>query len=263
MLVVALNYRKAPAYPFPESIHDIEALFVSVLADSSLPIDPDRVAMAGWSAGGTLALAVSQLEGVRSRLQAVVPLYPALDLSITPAAKFARRRVKTALGGFRGTGKDPIIRMAGLFDWCYQPVGHNRHDPLLCPAFADREALPKNVFILAAELDMLAHESWALVSKLAGRKAPMSDQPVGGSEPVGKGALVLDDERYAFEERTGDGGRYRWLLVPDTVHGFDQSISGLVRDEELMKDARIKTDKTISIIGEWLLGGPLRLDRQT
>jgi hypothetical protein len=48
----------------------------------------------------------------------------------------------------------------------------------------------------------------------------------------------------------------RWLLVPDTVHAFDQSSIGLaVRDKVLVEDATIKTDKTMRIIGEWLLEG--------
>jgi hypothetical protein len=51
----------------------------------------------------------------------------------------------------------------------------------------------------------------------------------------------------------------RWLLVPDTVHGFDQSLIGLVaRDKVLVEDATIKTEKTMGIIGEWLLEGPFK-----
>jgi hypothetical protein len=49
------------------------------------------------------------------------------------------------------------------------------------------------------------------------------------------------------------------LLVPDTVHGFDQdNIEWLTRDPVLMEDARIKTRKVIGIIGDWLLEGPLK-----
>ncbi len=73
MVVVALNYAKAPANPFPGPISDLEALLCSALADSDLPIDTDRAALAGWSAGGNLVLAVAQLDTVRSRVKAVVP----------------------------------------------------------------------------------------------------------------------------------------------------------------------------------------------
>jgi hypothetical protein len=70
------------------------------------------------------------------------------------------------------------------------------------------------------------------------------------------GEMVLDgDERYAWED---EASGVRWLLVPDTVHGFDHKIESVVKDEVLMEDARIKTEKTMQIIGEWLLEGPFK-----
>ncbi|KAF6802763.1 alpha beta hydrolase fold protein, partial [Colletotrichum musicola] len=63
-------------------------------------------------------------------------------------------------------------------------------------------------------------------------------------------------ERFHFEVSGADGSRYKWLLVPDTIHGFDQNIAALVRDPELVEDAEIKTQKTMKIIGEWVLKAP-------
>ncbi|KAH8901613.1 alpha/beta-hydrolase [Thozetella sp. PMI_491] len=251
-LVVALNYNKAPGSPFPAPIHDVEALFLAAMEDPALPIDDTRVAMAGWSAGGNLTLTVSQLESVCSRVHAIVPLYPLTDLSVTLATKLASRRFKPALGGFRGRDSDFLARAAPIFNWAYLPAGHDSHDPLMSPYYALRSTLPKSVFVIGCELDMLAPEAWRMACKLGGRTEPKVNVAVGKDEPVGKGELVLDDERYAFEERV-DGGRYRWLLVPDTIHGFDQSIEGIARDDVLIADAKIKIEKTIAIIGEWLL----------
>ncbi|KAJ7228134.1 Alpha/Beta hydrolase protein [Mycena haematopus] len=254
MIVIALNYTKAPGSPFPRPIHDIEALFVSALADASLPIDHARVALAGWSAGGNLAAAASQLDTVRPRLRALVPIYPALDLGLDVSIKARLRQYKPALGGYRAR-PDMIVRMAGFFNWCYRPVGHDARDPLLSPLYAPRAALPAHVFVVACELDFLAHEAWRFAAKLAGRVEPRIDEVAGRAEIAGKGELILDDERFHFE-----AGTYRWLLVPDVVHGFDEARVGrLSRDPVMAEDMGIKTDKVIALIGEWLLAGPLKL----
>lgn len=258
-LVVALNYSKAPAHPFPVAIGDIEALVCSVLADTAtLPIDPSRVALAGWSAGGNLALAAAQLETVRSRVAAVVPLYPAVDFVTGAEAKARARPYKPALGGFRARDRDFLLAMTDTFQWAYVSPGQRCDDPLLSPLYAAPETLPRNVFIIACELDLLAAEAQRMACKLTGRRVPDVEEKVGDEQPLEPGVVITEgDERFAWEHRTEDGRRYRWLLVPDTIHGFDQdNIGGMVKDAVTMEDARIKTTKVIDLIGKWLLDGP-------
>ncbi|CCF45296.1 alpha/beta hydrolase, partial [Colletotrichum higginsianum] len=60
-LVVALHYWKAPWAPWPRALHDLEALYLAVVDDASLPIDKGRIALAGFSAGGNLTLCLSQM----------------------------------------------------------------------------------------------------------------------------------------------------------------------------------------------------------
>ncbi|KAK3290473.1 Alpha/Beta hydrolase protein [Chaetomium fimeti] len=266
-LVIALDYSKSPSGPFPTAIHDLEALIHCILADRTLPLDPARVAIAGFSAGGNFALAVTQLPSLRGRIRAAVPLYPLVVQAPTAAegeAKAARRRYKPALGGFRGKAEDFLLPMMRLFNWSYLAAGQRCDDPLLSPWYAPRETLPKDIFFVACELDMLAHETWRMACKLSGRRVPGLGEKVGSQEVVGKGRLITEgDERFAFEETMEDGSRYRWLLVPDTIHGFDQDgIEGLAGDPVFMEDARIKTAKTIDLIGEWLLSGPLKGDSE-
>ncbi|WYZ45997.1 hypothetical protein EsH8_IX_000222 [Colletotrichum jinshuiense] len=253
-VVIGLNYGKAPANHFPKPIYDCEELFLAALNDDSLPLDRTRVALAGWSAGGNLTLAVSQLERVKKHLTAIVPLYPVTDLSIAAEEKAKSRRYKPDLGGFRAKEKDFLLGMAPVFDWAYKVPGDSTHNPLLSPFYAPKEAFPKHIFMIGCELDMLCHEGQRLIHKVAGRQPPPA--VVGKEETVGKGELILDDERFHFEDSSSDGSRYRWLLVPDTVHGFDQHLDGLVRDPVLIEDAQIKTQKTIKMIGEWILQAP-------
>ncbi|KAL2173752.1 Alpha/Beta hydrolase protein [Thermothelomyces heterothallicus CBS 202.75] len=262
-LVIALDYSKGPRHRFPAAVHDVEALVGCILADRSLPVDAARVAVAGWSAGGNLVLAASLLPSLRGRIRAAVPVYPLLDRATATAVKTRTRRYKPALGGFRARDGDFVAPMMGLFDWASLRPGQRCDDPVVSPSYAPREHLPAAVFLIGCELDVLAHEAWRMACRLAGRRVPSLDEPVGREEPGGKGELVTGgDERFAWEEETAeeDGGlRVRWLLVPDTVHGFDQSnIEGLVKDPVFMEDARIKTAKVIDLVGEWLLSGPLQ-----
>ncbi|KAH6631362.1 Alpha/Beta hydrolase protein [Chaetomium tenue] len=265
ILVIALDYTKAPTGPFPTAIHDLAALIPCILADRTLPIDTTRVALAGWSAGGSLALSVAQLPAVRDRIRALVPMYPLVEHAPTReggVAKAARRRYKPALGGFRAREGDFVLPMMSLFNWAYLEPGQQCDEPLLSPFFARREELPRCIFFVACEMDMLAHEAWRMACKFAGRRVPGYEEKVGCEEVVGKGRLITEgDERFAFEEMTEDGSRYRWLLVPDMIHGFDQdNIEGLTGDPVFMEDARIKTAKIIDPIGDWLLSGPLKAD---
>ncbi|KAK0742099.1 Alpha/Beta hydrolase protein [Apiosordaria backusii] len=256
-LVVALNYSKAPGSPFPKPVYDLEAVIQLVLADTTLPIDFDKIAMAGWSAGGNLTLAVSQLDTIKLHIKAVVPLYPVTDFVPTQRVKCEGRRYKPELGGFRGNTKDYLLSLSPLFNWAYLNPGTDYHDTLLSPSHAKREALPKNIFMIACELDMLAPEAWRMICSLAGKRVPRDDEVIGRQAINKEGELItVNDDRYAWEEviKTDGGARYRWMLIPDQIHGFDQdSISHMVgNDEECLKDAKKKTEKMIEIIGEWL-----------
>jgi acetyl esterase/lipase len=293
-LVISLNYSKAPWAPFPTALHDLEALLLSALADESLPIDRSarttrdrhslsRVAVLGFSAGGNLAMGVCQLPSVRAHKNApsaVVSLYGNLDLSVPAHKKLENRPFKPELDLPRGDEIDGLIGLIPSFEWSYVPYGHDLCDPFLSPAFAQRENLPPFVGLVAAELDILAHESWRVAGRLAkegadvhglpgrGRTVPKrrSKDPkmrVCGRRDVARRKGVLEglslseagdkpDERFAFEENWDDGG-VKWLLVPDVVHGFDNvHIRAVMGGEETIKDAELKTAAYVRELGQWL-----------
>lgn len=183
-------------------------------------------------------------------MKALVPIYPVTDFSIPPERKPATRRFKPELGGFRAKGTDYLMPFAGLFDWAYCPAGGDAKDPGLSVGYVEREAIPKSVFVVGCEMDMLGHEGWRLACKLGGKEVMGK---VVGREEVGKrGELEVDDERFFWEAKRDDGGVVRWLLVPDVLHGFDMDLAGIGADEEALEDGRLKADKMRTMIGEWL-----------
>lgn len=256
-LVVAVNYAKAPANPFPGPLSDLEAQINAVFADEELKphIDPAKVGLVGFSAGGNLCLTISQFPSIRERITAgIVPIYPVTDLSITPQQKATTRHYKTALHGARGTTRDPLLALADAFDWSYIPVGQNLRDPLLSPVYADRSALPERVWIIGCELDMLGHEAWRLACRLTGRQVPGLDQRIGQEAPEASGKLgaliTTGDQRFAWEEKNRDG-EVKWLCIADAGHGFDMP-GAMGADEKTSEDGLLKRDEIIRLAGEWL-----------
>ncbi|KAM0540921.1 hypothetical protein ACHAPJ_013450 [Fusarium lateritium] len=154
VLVVALNYTKAPHARFPTPTYDLEQLILAALSDSSLPIDKDRVALAGASAGGNLALSVSTLpsmcgsgDGVR-RIKTIIPMYPVVDMSVRRDYKTRTRQYKPSLGGFRAKPNDYLLRLSPVFDAAYTLPSQDLKDPLLSPIYAPKDQLPPNIFLL-------------------------------------------------------------------------------------------------------------------
>ncbi|KAF4342472.1 triacylglycerol lipase [Fusarium beomiforme] len=261
VLVIALNYSKAPLVRFPTPTYDLEALILAVLSDSSLPIDHDRVALMGSSAGGNLALSVSILpsmngsgDGVR-RIKTVIPMYPVVDKSLRRDYKARMRRYKPSLGGTRAKAKSIFLGITPALDAAYTLPTQDLRDPLLSPIYALKDSLPPNIFFLGIELDRLAGETWRMVCDLTGRDA--GNEAVG-QEAVGAGGkLILDDERFSFVKKTQDEN-YRWLLVPDQVHAYDHyaRLRMLNGDKEMWDDAEMKTREVQKEIGKWLFDGP-------
>lgn len=114
ILVVSINYLKAPQHPFPSLVDSAIALTRAVLADSDLPYDPKKVAIGGFSAGGNLCLAVAQPPDIREKVQALVPIYPRTDFSKRYEGEYRRNK----------EGKmDMLKSISPVFNWAYIPPG--------------------------------------------------------------------------------------------------------------------------------------------
>ncbi|KAM7183113.1 Alpha/Beta hydrolase fold [Naviculisporaceae sp. PSN 640] len=273
-IVIALNYAKAPGSPFPGPVNDLEALTIAILSapttDLGLPahisIDTSRVSIAGLSAGGNLSLALCHrlssspsFSTLGITISAVIPIYPVLDFTTPVEIKTRLRQYKPSLGGFRGKPTDYLTAMAPVFNWAYIHAGENLKNPELSPFFVEQDKLPKNVFVVGCELDLLGHEAWRFANRLAGREVPRLEEKIGREEVAERGKVLVkgdSEEKFGWERQLDGGRRIKWLLVPDTVHGFDQDLAMLVGgDKEILEDAKLKTEELIGVIGDWLADG--------
>jgi acetyl esterase len=89
-VVVSVDYRLAPEHRYPAALDDCEAATIWAAAHAGeLGADPDRLGVAGDSAGGNLAAAVSQRAQQRAgpAIKAQALVYPATDFtSVRPSA---------------------------------------------------------------------------------------------------------------------------------------------------------------------------------
>ncbi len=82
IVVVSVDYRLAPKYPFPAALDDCTAALTWVASQAGqLGIDATRIAIGGESAGGGLAAALAQLAHDQLAIKPVFQLlvYPMLD----------------------------------------------------------------------------------------------------------------------------------------------------------------------------------------
>ena len=192
MLVISLDYRKVPLHPFPTATYDVAAQVEAVLGDNLLPIDQSRVVVGGFSAGGNLALSVAQLSPLKELVQAAVIYYPIVDFGHPPNEKLASRP-------YTNGPKDNLEAASWWLDWGYVRVGQNRRDPLLSPEYARKEDLPRWIYVVGAQWDMLRLESQVMIHRLAGLEG-------------------REDQEAPFEKDT-----YKWTLAMGQSHGFTHS----------------------------------------
>jgi acetyl esterase len=154
---ISVDYRLAPEHPFPAAVEDACAATAWIAAHAAeLAIDPNCLAVAGDSAGGTLAAVVCQsAKDSRFKIALQVLLCPVTDI----AADNQSRR-EFAEGYFL---EGPLTSWAGNH---YLPSGVDINDPRLSPLLApDLSGLPP-ALIHTAGFDLLRDEGKAYADAL-------------------------------------------------------------------------------------------------
>ncbi len=163
--VLSVGYRLAPEHPFPAAVEDALAAFRWAATDNTrLGADPARIAVAGDSAGGNLAAAVSLLArdegGQQPAMQALV--YPIAD----------------AVGGHpsRDAFAEGFLLTRADMDWFerhYLPPAVDRADPRVSVLrAADLSDLPP-AYVVTAGFDPLRDEGEAYAEQMREAGVPV------------------------------------------------------------------------------------------
>lgn len=205
-IVVAVEYRKAPEYKWPAAHDDAWASYQWVTQHAGdFNGDPKKVAVAGESAGGNLAAAVSQKAKEQNVQLPVFQLlvYPWVD-SDTKRESYVTNAMAKPLN-------------AAMMTWFTQNYLDNAqvlNDPHLYPfKAADVSGLPP-AMVITASIDPLQSEGYAYVTKLKAAGIPVEYKNYEGvtHEFFGLGGIV-DVAKHA-EEDAGQALRKAFASSP-------------------------------------------------
>lgn len=191
-IVVSVEYRKGPENPFPAAHDDSFAAYQWVLANAaSIGGDPMRVATAGESAGGNLALATAMTARDRNvRLPVhVLAVYPIADGDTESPSYTEHADAK------------PLSR-AGM-QWFFRHALRNpadAADPRISLIRADLRGLPPTT-IINAQIDVLRSDGEELAARLRSAGVAVEREVYEGvvHEFFGMTA-VTDEARQAVSE---------------------------------------------------------------
>jgi len=160
-VVVSVEYRLAPEDPYPAGLDDCETVTRWALRNAArFGVDPHKVMVAGESAGGHFAAAVSLRlrDGVApptAPLAGQVLIYPGVDNGVEPSQS------RQDFGGLGMSVED--------LDWCWAAYTAGRDvigDPFIAPLHAGSHAdLPPAIVVLGG-CDFLRDEGRAYAAKL-------------------------------------------------------------------------------------------------
>lgn len=217
-VVISVNHRLAPGYPFPTPVEDCADAILHVNENANrYGVDPDKLFLSGFSAGGNLVFSSHHLlqqptrwkypELKTPRIRGIIAFYPLLDYTTS-------RRDK------RQKCPNPELTLpeslTGLFDQSYLYPAPHRSDPRLSPSKAPDDLLRTlpNIHLCCCEHDMLLAEA--------------------------------EDFRDRMRQVEGDRA-VSWRLVKGEKHGFDKPPSMSLK-ECAVEEYKVAVEK----IREWL-----------
>ena len=142
------DYRLTPFNKFPAALDDCENAYRALL---ELGFDPQRIVLAGESAGGNLVL------GVLQRIRRHGLPMPACAIPVSPAGDMGR--VHAPPSRVLRASRDPILPIAALAQVAEMYAGDwDAGDPELSPLYADCKGFPP-LFLLASNNEILLDDT--------------------------------------------------------------------------------------------------------
>lgn len=156
-IVIAVEYRLAPEFPFPTGLEDCYAAAKAVYTnDFLLNIDAEKITLIGDSAGGNLAAAVSLMARDRGEFtpKKQILIYPVTGNDYSETSPFPSVRENgTDYGLTAGKMRDYINYYAGCEE--------DKQNPYFAPILEKNLSNQPRTLVLTAEFDPLRDEGEA------------------------------------------------------------------------------------------------------
>ncbi len=168
-LVISVDYRHGPEAPYPAAADDAWAALRWVGEHAAeLGGDPERIAVAGWSAGGNLAAVVSQLARDNGG--------PALvgQLLVCPATDLSKQHPSIH------ENAEGYVLTKSLMEWFIEQYAPDGSSPLASPLLADSLADLPPAAVFTAEFDPLRDEGNAYAKALEDAGVPVTHEECRG-----------------------------------------------------------------------------------
>ena len=255
-VVCSVHYRRAPEHPFPTAVEDgVDAVFYLIDRAAELGIDPYRIAVSGFSAGGNMSFTVPlrleeelrQRKIRKSGLESDVPPEAGASQPKQVAIQHAQEPVAvttTTEAGTKGSHRGAIVAVCAFYPSCdYTSTREERRKTNLRP---DKE-LPR-FFTDLFDMSYLAPPGGIELENIYLSPGLASDDVLRTDLP---GDIVLFTcewdglraEAERFKERLGSEGLGKRLLyrnIKGVMHGWDKSPNPFWTDkqaEEAYKNA--------------------------
>lgn len=164
-LVVSVDYRLAPEFKFPAGVEDAYAALQWAIGSSGrFAVSPDRIAVGGDSAGGTLSTVACMMARDRGTPLPAAQLlfYPGINIKLESPERERLAALDYLLG------REIIDFLNPLY--CEHEADYE--SPYCAPAYAnDLRGLPP-AMIIAAEFDPLRKENEEYAARLAAANVP-------------------------------------------------------------------------------------------
>lgn len=153
-VIIAVDYRLAPEYPFPAGLNDCEFAVKWIIKNAFfLNLNPNKITIAGDSAGGALAATITRK--FRKIVIAQLLIYPVTDNSLQTSS-------------WKEFQDGPLLDLKGgiqAWDW-YLPNSADQNNPDAVPIFADDLKKLPATFVAVAQYDPLKDEGILYAEKL-------------------------------------------------------------------------------------------------
>ena len=161
-IVVSVDYRLAPEYPFPTGLEDCYAVAKAIYTNQFiLNTRPEQITLIGDSAGGNLAAALSLMARDRGEFlpRRQVLIYPATNSDYSEHSPFP---------SVRENGTDYLLTRGKINDYInlYASCEEDKQNPYFAPILAKDLSNQPRTLIITAELDPLRDEGEAYGKRL-------------------------------------------------------------------------------------------------